>query len=64
VANADSQPRPQISVVIPVYHSARTLPELIARLLPVLDRMGDSYEVILVEDGSKDQSWEVSLGKC
>lgn len=48
-----------ISIVIPVYRSASTLPELIGRLTAVLDRMGVEYELILVEDGSPDDSWSV-----
>jgi undecaprenyl-phosphate 4-deoxy-4-formamido-L-arabinose transferase len=47
------------SVVIPVYNSAEILPELIARLEPVLSRELDWFEVILVNDGSRDRSWAV-----
>jgi len=46
-----------ISVVIPVYNSAEILPDLIARLEPVLDACSAKYEAILVEDGSRDDSW-------
>lgn len=48
-----------LSVVIPVYHSARTLPELLPRLLRVLDATGLRYEIILVDDGSPDNSWQI-----
>lgn len=48
-----------ISVVIPVYKSQATLPELVARLDKTLAGLTDNYEVILVNDDSPDQSWEV-----
>jgi undecaprenyl-phosphate 4-deoxy-4-formamido-L-arabinose transferase len=46
-----------ISVIIPVYNSEAILPDLVARLLPVLERSAGAWEVILVEDGSRDASW-------
>lgn len=48
-----------VSVVIPVYNSSSILSELVARLEPVLAAYYFSYELILVNDGSKDDSWEV-----
>ena len=48
-----------ISVVIPVYKSEATLPELVERLDKVLSGLSDHYEMILVNDDSPDQSWEV-----
>lgn len=50
---------PKGSIVIPVYKSQAILPELIARLKDVLNTLFEQYEVILVCDGSPDQSWEV-----
>ncbi len=50
---------PGISVVIPVFNSEPTLPRLVARLDTVLRGMGVSWEVILVNDGSRDASWPV-----
>ena len=47
------------SVVIPVYRGAETLPALVARLEAVLPGIAEAYEVILVNDGSPDQSWQV-----
>ena len=46
-----------VSVVIPCYRSADILPELLERLLPVLTSATTSYEVILVVDGSPDDTW-------
>jgi glycosyltransferase involved in cell wall biosynthesis len=50
---------PGISVVVPVYNSAETLQELILKLEEVLPDMAKEYEVILINDGSRDNSWEV-----
>ncbi len=47
-----------ISIVIPVYKSAKTLDELYRRLSGVLDSMTHSWEMVLVNDGSPDESWE------
>lgn len=48
-----------ISVVIPVYNSSETLQELASRLIAVLEATDRSYEIIFVDDGSRDKSWEV-----
>jgi glycosyltransferase involved in cell wall biosynthesis len=48
-----------LSIVIPVYRSASTLVDLTQRLLAVLGRLGLSHEVIFVDDGSPDNSWQV-----
>jgi glycosyltransferase involved in cell wall biosynthesis len=48
-----------ISVVIPVYNSEASLQELCRRLIEVLSAIGTSYEIILVNDCSRDRSWEV-----
>lgn len=50
---------PYISVVIPVYNGRRSLPQLHQRLQDVLQREHWSYEVILVDDGSQDNSFQV-----
>ncbi|MDS4030959.1 MAG: glycosyltransferase [Candidatus Contendobacter sp.] len=47
---------PQLSVIIPVYNEQETLPALFARLYPVLDALGVSYEILFVNDGSRDRS--------
>jgi undecaprenyl-phosphate 4-deoxy-4-formamido-L-arabinose transferase len=50
---------PYVSIVIPVYNEAQTLPIMFRRLIPVMDAYGKPYEVIFVNDGSKDASQEV-----
>jgi undecaprenyl-phosphate 4-deoxy-4-formamido-L-arabinose transferase len=46
----------QISVVIPVYNEEANLAALMNRLLPVMKEMGKSFEIILIDDGSRDNS--------
>jgi undecaprenyl-phosphate 4-deoxy-4-formamido-L-arabinose transferase len=52
-------PAPAVSVVVPVYNSELSLPLLVERLIPVLQMHTSTYEVIFVEDGSRDSSWSV-----
>ncbi len=47
------------SVVVPVHNSEETLEELFSRLRTVFKELGNSFEVIFVEDGGKDNSWNV-----
>jgi undecaprenyl-phosphate 4-deoxy-4-formamido-L-arabinose transferase len=47
---------PSLSVVIPVYNEEAGLPALFARLYPALDALGVDYEVLFVNDGSRDAS--------
>ena len=54
-----SAPSVQLSIVIPVYNEAANLPVLFARLYPVLDAIGRTYEVIFTNDGSADRSFEL-----
>jgi len=50
---------PMYSVVIPVYNSARIVALVIERTVTFFQTQGWSYEIILVNDGSRDQSWSV-----
>lgn len=49
----------QISVVIPLYNEDESLPELAEWIHRVMAANGFSYEIIMVDDGSNDRSWEV-----
>ena len=51
--------RTALSVVIPVYNEEDVLPQLFSRLYPALDALGIAYEVILVDDASRDRSVQV-----
>lgn len=45
-----------LSVVLPVYNEAESIPALLARLCPVLNATGSDWEIIAVDDGSRDGS--------
>ena len=49
-------PSPEISVIVPIYNEEAGLPALFARLYPALDALGTTYEIVLINDGSKDRS--------
>jgi undecaprenyl-phosphate 4-deoxy-4-formamido-L-arabinose transferase len=49
----------KVSVVVPVYNEEANLEEFLSRLLAVMDTRGEPYEVILVDDGSRDRSLEL-----
>lgn len=51
--------RPQFSVVIPVYNSEGIVGETVKRTCETLDAQGVTFEIILVNDGSPDNSWNV-----
>jgi undecaprenyl-phosphate 4-deoxy-4-formamido-L-arabinose transferase len=53
-----------ISVVVPVYNSEAILPTLIERLEPVVASLACEYEVLLINDASRDRSWEVIQELC
>jgi undecaprenyl-phosphate 4-deoxy-4-formamido-L-arabinose transferase len=48
--------QPELSIIIPVYNEQEMLERLFARLYPALDALGRSYELIFVDDGSRDRS--------
>lgn len=52
-------PRPTLSLVIPIFNEEETLPELDARLTSFLTKLGETWEVVFVDDGSKDRSPEL-----
>ncbi len=52
--SAPSAPRPDLSVVVPLYNEEGSLPHLIEQLLQALRPLGRSFELVLVDDGSRD----------
>ncbi|OYQ32753.1 glycosyltransferase [Niveispirillum lacus] len=46
-----------LSVVLPMHNEAENIDALFARLQPVLERLGVPYEVVCVDDGSRDDTW-------
>jgi glycosyltransferase involved in cell wall biosynthesis len=59
---SDNTVQATISVIVPVKNEAPNLPLLIERLLPVLNRLNRDFEVIIVNDGSTDDSLRVLRG--
>ncbi len=51
--------RPALSVVAPCYNEQDVLPEFLRRVGAVLDGVGGQSEIVLVDDGSHDRTWEV-----
>ena len=49
----------KVSVVVPVFNEEANLDEFLRRLLAVMDGRGEPYEVVLVDDGSRDRSLEI-----
>jgi len=47
------------SVIIPVFNDEEVLNELYSRIIPVLSSFGNNYEIIFIDDGSKDRSFEL-----
>jgi len=56
--------KPCISVVSPVYKAEKILPELVKRINAAVSKITDSFEIILVEDGGPDNSWQVLQQLC
>jgi polyisoprenyl-phosphate glycosyltransferase len=48
----------QLAVVVPVYQGEGTIDAVVAELLPALERLTADYDVLLVNDGSSDASWQ------
>ena len=48
---------PQLSVVLPIYNEAESLPQLLAELVAALEATGAAFEIICVDDGSQDGSF-------
>jgi len=53
----------KISIVIPAYNEALTLPVLIREITENLSKMGMDFEIIVIDDGSEDDTWSV-LKSC
>lgn len=50
---------PYLSIVIPLYNEEESIPELYDRLTQLLEGYGRTYEIIIIDDGSKDRSFEL-----
>lgn len=50
---------PNISLVVPIFNEEENLEELYRRVTAVMDGAGETYELLLVDDGSRDRSWSI-----
>ena len=48
-----------LSIVIPLYNEKENIEPLCAQLKAALEGVGREYEIIIVDDGSTDKSWDV-----
>jgi glycosyltransferase involved in cell wall biosynthesis len=51
--------KPYVSIVVPVYNEEESVSELVARITAAGDRISGGYELILIDDGSTDQTWKL-----
>ena len=50
-----------LSVVIPVFNAAESLENLCDQLIRALASISDNYEILLIDDGSRDKSWSIII---
>ena len=53
-----------LSVVIPLINEENSLEELVSSISSVVNEVNLNYEIILIDDGSKDKSWEIISKLC
>jgi dolichol-phosphate mannosyltransferase len=57
---APEQPvRPVYSIVAPVFNEEETLPHFYERIVKVMEQLGESFELLLINDGSRDRSYRI-----
>jgi glycosyltransferase involved in cell wall biosynthesis len=54
--------QPVYSVVAPIYNEEETLPHFYQRMIAVMEELGEPFELILINDGSRDRSYEILKG--
>jgi len=57
--SADGAERPDVSIIVPAYEEAESLPELADGLRAACDEAGLSFQVWIIDDGSRDDTWAV-----
>src|SRR5262245_65939961 len=56
---APPRSRVEVSVLVPVFDEVESLPELYREVTEVLERLGRPYELVFVDDGSRDGSFQI-----
>ncbi len=56
--------KPHISIISPVYHAENLIEQLVEEILVAIQNLKVAYEIILVEDGSSDRSWDKIKTLC
>ena len=46
------------SIIVPVYNEEETIPLFYERIIPVMDKTNEPYEIIFINDGSKDKTFD------
>ena len=54
----------KISIISPVYQAAGNISQLVSQIMIEISQLTDQFEIILVEDGSTDTSWDEILASC
>lgn len=54
----------KVSLLIPFYNEEQQIPLTLDVVVPILEQTGLEYEVIMVDDGSKDKTWDVIMDAC
>ncbi len=49
---------PELTIVLPIYNEVESIPHLLEELIPVLEELGSGFEIICIDDGSTDGSFE------
>jgi glycosyltransferase involved in cell wall biosynthesis len=55
---------PVISIVVPMFNEQENVSHFLSRLVPVMEALDENYEIIIVDDGSKDATWANLLQEC
>ena len=55
---SDKANKPTLSIVVPLFNEEKCVPILVAEITNVLESLKEPYEIILVDDGSQDSTWD------
>ena len=56
--------KPTISIITPVYNERESLPIFFERVIPIMEQIGLPFEIIAVNDGSRDESEQILRSQC